>query len=106
MKTIHQLAKLSRRLPRIARQTMKLLTQGRGRKGIPLKGEEYKFYQNRFAGCMKAHGLLKDEIEARRINAPAFRCALPLKKQRQLLAEQTQSAAAEKLLTGQSLAAA
>lgn len=55
--------------------------------------------------CLSGAQALKQELERRRVNAPAFRSALPLKKQRLLLATNT-SVAAQKLLAGESLAAA
>lgn len=114
MKTIHQLAKVARRLPRITRLCMTRLVHGqspgRGPNGQPLPREPLSGFgatlnRSRLAGCAEAAVLLKQELKNRRVGETAFRCALPLKKQHELLATGNSQAAAN-LLTGRSLMAA
>lgn len=69
----------------------------------PLSDGEAQFERNRLAGLTQAALLFKQEVKARRIGAPAFRCALPLKQQRRLLTA-NDSSTAQKLLAGQPLA--
>src|SRR5947207_1557536 len=113
MKTIYQLAKVGKRLTRIARKSTRLLMNGRtprdwprnsaGRvicqKRNPLRDGEAAFERARLGACAQGALLLKEEMDNRRINQTAFRCALPLKKQRELLATMN-SDAAQKLLVG------
>jgi hypothetical protein len=67
MKTVYQLAKLSRRIPRvISRYTYKLMKPG-------LTEKQVKEYQLRVFMAGQANQLLKREMVKRRIGLPAIR---------------------------------
>jgi len=78
MKNVYQLAKLSRRIPRLVTRISKRLQK----KG--LTENEVASLRNRMAGCGSLLILLQRECTARNIGGPAKRDARPLKLQRKL----------------------
>jgi hypothetical protein len=79
MKTIYQLAKLSRRLPRLITKTTKKLVSGKSH-GEKLSDKQLANCRSVIAGAHMANDLLKQEVKARRIGEAPFRDATPHKK--------------------------
>jgi hypothetical protein len=99
MKTIHQLASLARRIPRVRRRCLhKLSTQ----QHIQTTEQERLGYRMRLRALPAAERLLASELALRRVGMPGIDCALPLKKQRQILTGNSRQET--KLLVGQKLA--
>jgi hypothetical protein len=75
-KTVYQLAKLSRRLPRlVSRLSLRLQ-----KKGLPQP--EVQRTMARIVGCHQALELLKQECKNRRIGLPGLRDTRPLRLQK------------------------
>ncbi len=81
MKTIHQLAKVARRVPRIRRKAMQILMKGR-RGGETLTDTQVNFFRTMLVGAQVAAKFLGDEIKRRNIGGKPFRDARPLKVQK------------------------
>lgn len=93
MKTIHQLRKLARRIPRIKSRSLKRLMTGKN-----LTDGQVRKLRGNIAGCEKASVLLERTIEERNITGAPFRDATPHKQRRSLKM-------GERLLSGLPLAA-
>lgn len=83
MKTIQQLQKAGRRLPRLKRKFEQILAKGR-RSGEPLTDDQVGFYNLRILAVESGLRLLALELFNRNVGQPAKRDARPLKVQRQL----------------------
>lgn len=94
---IFKLAQTNRRLKRIASGVLHANWEK-----FPSAGAIYGTMIDKALLGQKA---LKQELERRRVDAPAFRSALPLKRQR-IIEAQMQSVPAQRLLAGASLAIA
>lgn len=94
MKTIHQLRKLARRISRLQRRCRHKLAA----KNLPPL--QFLYWRDKFAATVALAQMLQNEILRRRIGTTAVRCALPLKVQRELLAENPMKT---RMLLGQSL---
>lgn len=77
MRTISQLAKIGRRIPRIKRNAMRALAAlGTNDTGESLSvNQERKYLEFRLAGALRAEVLLKEELTRRNVFGPAFRDA-------------------------------
>lgn len=72
MKTIQQLQKVAKRLPRLKRKFEQILAKGR-RGGEPLTDDQVGFYNTRIFVCENDIRLLAYELANRRIGLPPFR---------------------------------
>lgn len=81
MKTIYQLQKVSRRLPRLKRKAEQILAKGR-RGGIELTDDSVGFYNVRILACENGLRLLALELANRRIGLPPFRDATTFRLRR------------------------
>jgi len=98
-KTIHQLAKLSRRIPRVRNRCNHKLRYAKG-----LSDAEVAGYRARLALLPRVEAMLKQELAVRRIGQPGIRCALPLRTQKLLVSHAGNETAAEcRLLAGMPL---
>lgn len=83
MKSIQQLQKAGRRLPRLKRKFEQIVAKGR-RNGHELTDDAIGLYNVRILQCENGLRLLALELFNRNIGQPAKRDARPLKVQRQL----------------------
>jgi hypothetical protein len=74
MKSIQQLQKVAKRLPRLKRKFEQILAKGR-RGGEPLDDDQIGFYNMRIFAVENGLRLLAYELANRRIGMPPFRDA-------------------------------
>jgi hypothetical protein len=79
MKTIHQLAKISRRLRRITAHSMRKLIKGKER-GAPLTTARFNYHQQRISVAHDGVELLKRELLARNVGETPYRDCTPHKQ--------------------------